>query len=383
MPEENERLYYVDWIRALVVLTLIPFHAALTFIRYGTVYIKEPLPGLAALPFLIVTVPLGDSFMATLFFVSGIASYFSFKKRGTGEYIGERATRLMIPFGLGFLLLNPFTAYFQALYEGFTGGFINFLPQFYWFGAIHYSGYGHLWFLLYLFVFSALCLPLFVRWRKDESRLLRIGAFLSKGERILIPVAFIFLIECGLRPFFNSGAYIIYGDWANVVLYISMLVFGYVFAASPELREKVKKYFLPSAIAAGLALATLFYVNVNTQMFYSDAIYLTVLWVIAKALYECFGLIFILNIGMRFLNKKSRALSFLNKESFKIYIFHFFPVTFFTWLFIDKDMGAFAKFLLTVALSYIFVFAVCLFWRLAAKLIKRIGKGSGGAESRE
>lgn len=89
--EEIKRLYYIDWLRVLIVLALIPFHASLTYLRYGTVYIKEPVSGLAALPFLIIEVPLGDFFMTILFFVSGVASFYSFKSRGIGIYIGERA----------------------------------------------------------------------------------------------------------------------------------------------------------------------------------------------------------------------------------------------------------------------------------------------------
>jgi hypothetical protein len=38
---ESKRLCYIDWLRPLVILTLIPFHAAM--------------------PFLILTTPLGDS----------------------------------------------------------------------------------------------------------------------------------------------------------------------------------------------------------------------------------------------------------------------------------------------------------------------------------
>lgn len=50
------------WLRVLVILTLIPFHAALTYLRFGNVYIKASVTGLSALPFVIATVPLGDFF---------------------------------------------------------------------------------------------------------------------------------------------------------------------------------------------------------------------------------------------------------------------------------------------------------------------------------
>jgi len=88
---ETKRLHYIDWLRVMVILALIPFHASLTYLRYGVVYIKEPVSGLASLPFLIIEVPLGDFFMTLMFFVSGVASYYSFHKRGAASYPHPRA----------------------------------------------------------------------------------------------------------------------------------------------------------------------------------------------------------------------------------------------------------------------------------------------------
>ncbi|HWQ71298.1 MAG TPA: acyltransferase family protein, partial [Desulfitobacteriaceae bacterium] len=226
---EPERLYYLDWLRVLVILSLIPFHASLTYLRYGTVYIKEPAAGLAALPFLIVEVPLGDFFMTLLFFVSGMASFYSFKNRGSAGYTGERLNKLMLPFLLGFLFLCPWTGYLQALYEGYQGNFFSFIPQFFWYQSFHYHGYGHLWFLLYLFVFSMLCVPLFKQWQRNEGRMERIGAFLVQGNRLLLPIGVIVLLELCLRPFFHPDAYIIIFDWANDAVYLSLFIYGYVF----------------------------------------------------------------------------------------------------------------------------------------------------------
>jgi glucans biosynthesis protein C len=367
---ETKRLYYIDWLRVLVVLALIPFHASLTYLRYGVVYIKEPVSGLASLPFLIIEVPLGDFFMTLMFFVSGVASYYSFQIRGTGSYIGERAQKLALPLGLGYLLLCPVTAYIQALYEGFQEGFLSFLPRFYWYDTFHYHGYGHLWFLFYLFVFSVICVPLFNRWQRDEGRVERIGAFFSKGNRLLLPAGFIVLLEVCLRQRFNTGAYVIVGDWANVSVYLSLFLFGYVYAADPRIQEKVKEYYKLSIVFGILGLATLYFVNINSQMFWSDAPYLGVLWVWGKGIYECAGIIFLLNFGRLYLNRKSNVLGYLNRGSFTIYIFHFLPVNFFTWIFIRLQMPIFAKYLLVVALSYLTVFCICELWQRAKSKIK-------------
>lgn len=368
---ETKRLYYIDWLRVLVILSLIPFHAALTYLRYGTVYIKAPVSGLAALPFLAVVVPLGDFFMTLLFFVSGIASFYSFKKKGTGDYVGERATKLMITLLLGFLFLCPLSAYLQALYEGFKGGFLSFIPQFFWTKMFYYHGYGHLWFLFYLFVFSVLCVPFFNRWQRDENRIKRIGGFISKGHHILLPIGAIILLEICLRPFFHADQTLIF-DWANDTVYLSVFVFGYLFAADSRIQEKVKGYFKTSIVFVLLSLATLFYVNIQSQVLYSNEAYLTLLWALAKGVYECSAIIFLLNVGKTFLNKGGRAIGYLNKASFTIYIFHFLPVTLFTLVFINLNMNVFVKFLLVVVLSYITVFIIYELWRRASSLFQYI-----------
>lgn len=360
---ESKRLYYIDWLRVLVVLSLIPFHASLTYLRYGIVYIKESVSGLSSMPFLIIEVPLGDFSMSLLFFVSGVASYYSFNKRGAGLYIGERAQKLAIPFGLGYLLLCPVTAYIKALYEGFQDGFISFLPHFFWYNTYHYLGYGHLWFLFYLYVFSVICVPLFKRWQIEGGRLERISTFLSKGNRLLLPIGFIVLLEVFLRPSFHPDSYIIIGDWANVAVYLSLFIFGYVYAADLRIQEKVKEYYIHSIVFGISGLVTLYYVNIHSQMFWSDAFYLGVLWVWAKGVYECAGIIFLLNFGRRCLFRKGSLLTYLNKASFTIYIFHYLSVTFFTWLFIRFQIPIFAKYLLVVALSYMTVFCIWELWQ--------------------
>ncbi len=368
---ETKRLYYVDWLRVLVVLSLIPYHAALTYLRFGTVYIKAPVSGLAALPFLAVVVPLGDFFMSLLFFASGIASYYSFQKRGSGAYVRERARKLMLPFLLGFLLLCPVVAYLQALYEGFSGGFLSFIPQFFGDGIIYYHGYGHLWFLFYLFIFSVLCVPIFNRWVRKESHIRRIGSFLSKGHHMLLPLGAILLLELLLRPFFHGDQTLVF-DWANDAVYLSIFIFGYLFAAEERIRNKLREYFKLSILCGMLSLAVLFYVNVRWQVMDSDEVYLTLLWVLAKGIYECSAIIFLINGGRVYLNKNSKAVRYLNGASFMVYIFHFLPVTFFTWLFIKLKLPIFIKFLLVVVLSYLAVFLMYELWRRVAVLKERI-----------
>lgn len=315
----------MDWLRVLVILSLIPFHAALTYINYGAVYIKSPVTGTAAIPFMIIPTLLSDFFMTLLFFLSGIASYYSFQSRQASQYVKERNKKLLLPFILGTLFICPFQAYMKGIYEGFHGSFIEFIPQFFSNKIVYYLGYAHLWFLLYLFVFSLICVPLFKKWQ-NNNRIQKIGAFIIKGNHMLIPIIFIILLEFFLRPFFHAQTLIM--DWANDFVYLAMLIFGYLYAADNRIQNKIKEYFNLSKVFGILSLALLFFINYQWVVENSNAVYLKVLWGFAKSFYECSAIIFLLCIGRKHLNKGNRQIKYLSKASFSIYLFHFLPVTF-------------------------------------------------------
>jgi hypothetical protein len=353
---DNKRLHYVDWLRVLVILSLIPYHAALTYLRFGSVYIKSPIIGMKAIPFLIITTPLGDFFMTLLFFLSGIASYYSFQSRQAKKYIKERTTKLLLPFLFGTILLCPLQAFSKGLYEGFHGNLFQFIPQFFSYKIVYYLGYAHLWFLLYLFVFSLICVPLFKKWQ-NSKQIEKISIFITKGNNMLIPFIFIILLELFLRPFFHDSQTLVM-DWANDTVYLSIFIFGYVFAADKCIQNKIKEYFKLSKFFVILSLALLFFINYKWQVEGSSAIYLTILWAFVKGIYECSAIILLICIGDKYLNHGSEKIKYLGKASFPIYIFHFLPVTFFTLLFINININIYIKYVLVIGLSFISVFII-------------------------
>lgn len=350
---DKQRLHYVNWLRVLVILTLIPFHAALTYLKYGTVYIKAPIVGIEALPFVVVSALLSDFFMTLLFFLSGIASFYSFRSRQADRYIKERTQKLLLPFVLGTLFLCPVQGYIKAVYENYQGGFIQFIPRF--FGNFaDYLGYAHFWFLLYLFIFSLIGIPLFKRWQ-GGNRAEKISRFLTKGNRILLPAVLIILFEFFLRPFFNGNQAII-GDWANDTVYLCAFLFGYFYAGDSRIQNKVKEYYTLSKILGLLSLALLLFLNIQWDVNNATDPYLLALWGLGKGVYECSAIVFLLCFGSKHLNKTSRPLQYLSKSSFTLYIFHFLPVAFFTLIFIRTPLNIYVKYILTVILSYIAVF---------------------------
>jgi hypothetical protein len=232
------RLAYLDWLKFFVVLSLAPFHAALSFTGMGVVYVYDTpirdafLNGTfhgarGPLAMQLFTVFLDNWFMHLLFLISGVGAAVSLRKRTSGRFIGERANRLLLPLLLGTLIVISFQAWLRALSFGtFAGSFFSFYPHF--FNGISTGpasrfnfDYGQLWFLLYLFVFSLVALPLFQRVNRhgDSSRILAAARRFSFGAAILLPALWTGLLEAALRPGWPGYQNLI-NDWANFSVYL-------------------------------------------------------------------------------------------------------------------------------------------------------------------
>ncbi len=366
---QKERLYYIDWLRVLVILSLVPFHAALTYTGLGDTYITTLITDLKVLPFLVISLPLGSFFMTLLFFISGMAAYYSFQSRGHKEFLTERVRKVLLPFLFGTIFLCPLQAYFKGLYDGFSGGFISFLPEFFSVKIVQYLGYAHLWFLLYLFVFTLLCLPLFKKWSIQKEKLEKLSVHLCKGNNIYYPITFIIFAEMILRPF-SSGMQTLIMDWANDVVYLSMLIFGFVFASDNKIQERLERLKRTAGIIF-LVLSILYIIIFYLLL--AEGIDLVALWVATKGIYECSAILYLLWFGKRYFNKKSKVLNYINKASFTYYLYHFIPVSFFTYYFAYININVYFKYLLVVILSYLSIFIIYeVFIKRYHGLIKKI-----------
>lgn len=363
------RLSYLDWLRFLVVLSLAPFHAALSYTGMGVVYVYDtPIRDLFlsgvfpqdAGPFAmrIFTVFMDNWFMHLLFMVSGIAAASSLRKRSAGEFVGERANRLLLPLLLGTLFVISIQSWLRALSFGrFSGGFFSFYPHF--FNGINAGptskgnmDYGQLWFLLYLFVYSMLALPLLlaVRRRGDSSAFVKAARRLSGGALVLIPAVWIAILEGAFRPGW-PGFQNLVNDWANFTVYLSFFLFGYAAGTARELLEAMERN-RRAALALGLlafAARLAVYRIVPVPPGYNAASILTHAFRGAAAV----GLVVAaMGYGRRYLNRESRALSAARDLAFPLYVLHFAPLSAATWLLLGTGLGVWARWGISVAASW-------------------------------
>ena len=377
----HSRLAYLDWLRFLVVLSLAPFHASISFTAMGSVYVYDtpvrdvllagstPV-GVGPLVLTEFTVFMDNWFMSLLFFVSGIGAVFSLRKRSGAQFMGERWNRLLLPFLLGTLLVVSFQSWLGAVSFGkFSGSFFSFIPLFFisWnsnWGSPWYLGnfnWGHLWFLLYLFVFSALALPLFlyIRQKGEEARFISIvrrfaTACLSTAmPLILLPALWTGLLEAALRPGW-PGSFNLYNDWAVFTLNFSFFLAGYIAGSLPELLQAIERHRLAALILGMIAfiarIAT--YAVVTVPDGYNTAN------VVAHAFrgIAAYGLVLAaMGYGQRHLNMQGRLLGIARDISFPLYILHYAPLTVATYLLLNSGFSIWTRWILAVVASWSFV----------------------------
>lgn len=159
-----ERKYFIDWVRVLAFFILIFFHCAMPFVTFGwEIKNAEQSVGLSRIIWW-----LHQWRLPLLFFVSGVGIHFSFAKRSVISFAGERTVLLLIPLLFAMFFVIPLQVYFEKLQKGtITGSYAHFYPQVWTFvpypdGALTWS---HMWFVVYLFVFTILLLPVFALFK--------------------------------------------------------------------------------------------------------------------------------------------------------------------------------------------------------------------------
>lgn len=369
---KNIRLAYLDWLRFLVVLSLTPFHAAISFTGMGSVYVYDapvrdlllagqtPV-GIGPQVLSLFTVFMDNWFMHLLFLIAGISAAVSLRKRNGAQFMGERCSRLLLPLALGTVFVVSIQAWFRALAFGkFSGSYFAFFPMFFnGFNAGPLSSgnfdCGQLWFLWYLFVFSAIALPLFlaIQNRGENSRMLGAARQFSAKGLILLPALWMALLEGLFRPGW-PGSLNLVSDWAITTLSFSFFVIGYLLGKLPELLAAVERNRLAAlliglaAFAARMLVYRFFDVpegyhpaNVAAQVFRGLAAYGLVLAA--------------MGYGGRYLKGQGKWPGIARDLSFPLYILHYAPLTAATYFLLTSGLSIWTRFALAVAASWGFV----------------------------
>ena len=317
-----ERRFDIDWLRVIAIFLLIPFHTGRIFDDDGF-YIKNAVTS----PFIeeFIHFFFGQWRLALLFVVSGIGTRFALGVRSGRQYLKERLDKLMLPLGVGILVVVPPQIYYRNLFEGrFEGSYWAFYPTF--FRGISPEGnfeWAHLWFLVYLFVFSLLALPLLLYFRSPggRARLGSLAAASSRPGRIYLWALPLIIGEVALRARYD-GAQTLVGDWANVVFYLLLFVYGYVLGAHEGLFDALRRGRRTSLGLALGGLAVLYALRWTGSVPESDYTPAWSAWTALTTAHAWFWVCALIGYARAYLHRGGRLLSALGGVTYPIYIFH-------------------------------------------------------------
>jgi fucose 4-O-acetylase-like acetyltransferase len=299
----------IDWLRIAATLLLFPFHSARPF-DHGPWHVKSATlsDGFDVFVWFV------HQFHMPLFFVlAGWSIARSLERRSPADVRRERYGRLLLPFVVGVILLSPPQAYVEAVTQrGFSGTFLEFLPRF--FGSLEYFSWHHLWFLIYLFTFTMLYLPLFGRLQRTRLALDRPRAlYLS-----IVPFAAVQLALRWRWPGYQN----LYDDWANFAWYSLFFIGGFVLARSPELEATIRRERRRSAAVFALAILAMLPIlaTLRGRIVTPAGAYL-LYWPLNATAGVC-GVAALLGHGARLATVDGPAFRYLRESALPVYVLH-------------------------------------------------------------
>jgi glucan biosynthesis protein C len=347
--ETTTRLYYIDWLRVLAMLSIFLFHSD-RFFNFDDWHVKNSVTNMASS----IHVEIFDQWMMPLFFIlSGAAVYYSLKSRKAGEFVKERTLRILVPvIILGWFIIAPPQVYLERLTHGeFTGTFFQFYPHY--FSGIYGQGGNfaivpmHMWYLVFLFVFSIILLPAFLPRRNTGNSLVaRLARPFEKPWALLllfIPLTVMPLLAdvAGLSTTRQMGSW-------DILSYLLFFIYGYLIFSDTRIQHTIKKYS-PFALV-GAVIFTLAILALE----WTSALY----WWALRAICAWCWIIAILGFGSRFLNLNNRFLKYASEAVLPFYILHQTIILIIGFYVVQWDMRAAPKYFIIVALSFVGIMAL-------------------------
>jgi peptidoglycan/LPS O-acetylase OafA/YrhL len=360
-----QRIYYIDWLRILAILTVFFFHTS-HFFDPMYWHVKNPQQSESVLLFLGFT---NLWIMPLFFFLSGASGVFSTRKPFL-SFLKSKTLRLLVPYLMGVLLLIPPQKYVEALSNHkFSGGYFDFLQTYFsggmfnypmgfdvlWISAISY----HLWFLGHLFLISILFYHLMRyidrKGAKIMSQINQMTSFTGGTILLSVPVAVAGIL---LKKHFPD-----YTSWADFAKYALFFFLGFLCTNN----EGLKQSFLKSrfvALALGVVLTVMYFgsfaVKETTfgQLFQNYQVYgFYAFQELVGALTPWCWIIFIVATGMKYLNWESQYRQPLNEAVLPFYILHQTVLLLTGYIVVQWNWSNWGKFGF-IATSALFIIAV-------------------------
>lgn len=342
----------IDWLRDGAVLMLFFYHTSVIFDSFEKdYYVRSVTHGFAADVFILLTF---FWYMPLLFFLAGASAHFSLAKRTNRTFMKERVTRLLVPFLFGLAVVIPPQGYFAKMWHGTpTGGYLRHWGDFFT-HVTDFSGNdgnltpAHLWFILFLFLISALLLPLLRHFEGESGKqfLLKIKPVLLSPWGIVIAAVLLFL----MRVIPDIGG-------KNIFYFGLIYLFGALVYSDNDYIDRLCAMKGRAAIGL-LVLTPAFVWTEYTMSKGSSALWLKIVEAWITIVMMIFAIIALVGYGAKYLNRGGKVLSYLNEACFPVYVLHqtvLIGVAYYVLTYLHAPIGIQAAVMIPVTVILTFV----------------------------
>ncbi|MCI4566533.1 acyltransferase [Lysobacter sp. CFH 32150] len=322
-----QRRHDIDALRALAFALLILYHWAMLYVFDWGWHLKSPYQAeWLQVPMLIVN----RWRMDLIFLISGMSVAFLLRGMSTSRFVGQRSWRLLLPLVFGCLVVVPIQPYAEGVANGAVEpGYLRFLGDYFggktW-PADAFTGweYGftwnHLWYLVYLWVYTmALALLLPVLRSRFGQRLKALLTGLRGWRLLLLPAIPLALATIGLQPLFEETGDLI-NDWYRHAIYFTVFLYGYWISTDSGIWAELVRLRRQSLTVA-LSLVVVYLVLVNVLPDELPDWQQALVWIL-RNIYIWAALSAILGWAHHALNRPFRWLPWANEAVYPWYVLH-------------------------------------------------------------
>ncbi len=352
----SQRKYYLDWLRVIAFYLLILFHVGMIFVPWNF-HIKNA-----------VTLEWFETWMSflnqwrlpLLFLISGMVIYYSIGKRNAKGVFLERSKRLLIPLVFGIFVIVPPQIYYERIFDGIEfANYWEFWKTVFEFVPFPLGGslsWHHLWYVLYIFLYSIIALPLFLYLGNKKTASLKEKAndyFTHHPNSIYLIIILFLIFYYTLAPIFPTTHALI-DDWYNHSISFTFFILGFSISAFNGIWESIVDKRKQSLIIASIPALFLimfvwgptFYIfnEENTLFFF---IYGLLKWVFIIA-----WLFAILGYSKFLFNKPSKVLLYANESVYPLYILHQTIMIIFGYYIIQLNWNVAIKFAALIIITF-------------------------------
>jgi hypothetical protein len=358
MADTSERKYELDWLRVWAILIVLVYHST-RFFNLGDWHVKN----VDTFVWVEMWNVFSTRWMMPLFFViSGASLFYAIGKSGGWlRFYKDKFLRLMIPVLFASVTHSALQVYLERLTHGqFSGSFFSFLPEYFkgvYFGMGipgNFAFHGmHLWYLLFLFIYSLICYHFFI-WLKGSGReiLNRITSFFTMPGLIYLgfPVPLLILkvlIPPNIVDVGNGGWGFLYYFW--------FLISGFMIVSSERLLNHIKNLRWMSLLLGVVLSAVYLYLLFSPSRLVFSGSISDWIYTLLSFFSAWTWLFAILGFGMRFLAFDRPFLRYANEGVLPFFILHQTVLLFVGYFVMTWEIHAVLKWAIVFTISFIII----------------------------